>query len=45
MATPSLPDFEFEIGQRMARGDWNGAAAAATGCRAAWPTDSAGWLL
>jgi tetratricopeptide (TPR) repeat protein len=45
MATPSLPDFQFEIGQRMARGDWNAAAAAAAGCRAAWPADSAGWLL
>jgi tetratricopeptide (TPR) repeat protein len=29
----------------MARGDWNAAATAAAGCRAAWPTDSAGWLL
>jgi tetratricopeptide (TPR) repeat protein len=45
MATPSLPDFQFEIGARMARGDWNAAAAAAAGCRAAWPGDSAGWLL
>lgn len=45
MATPSLPDFQFEIGARMARGDWNAAAAAAAGCRAAWPSDSAGWLL
>lgn len=45
MATPSLPDFQFEIGARMARGDWNAAAAAAAGCRAAWPADPAGWLL
>jgi tetratricopeptide (TPR) repeat protein len=45
MATPSLPDFQFEIGARMARGDWAAAAAAAAGCRAAWPADSAGWLL
>jgi tetratricopeptide (TPR) repeat protein len=45
MATPSLPDFQFEIGARMARGDWPAAAAAAAGCRAAWPADSAGWLL
>jgi len=29
----------------MARGDWAAAAAAAAGCRAAWPADSAGWLL
>jgi tetratricopeptide (TPR) repeat protein len=45
MATPSLPDFQFEIGTRMARGDWAAAAAAAAGCRSAWPADSAGWLL
>lgn len=45
MATPSLPDFQFEIGARMARGDWTAAAAVAAGCRAAWPADSAGWLL
>jgi tetratricopeptide (TPR) repeat protein len=41
MSTPSLPDFQFEIGARMARGDW----AAPAGCRTAWPADSAGWLL
>jgi tetratricopeptide (TPR) repeat protein len=45
MVAPSLPEFQFEIGARMARGDWNAAAAAAAGCRAAWPADSAGWLL
>jgi tetratricopeptide (TPR) repeat protein len=45
MATPSLPDFQFEIGARMARGDWAAAAAAAAGCREAWPADQAGWLL
>jgi tetratricopeptide (TPR) repeat protein len=45
MSTPSLPDFQFEIGARMARGDWTAAAAAAAGCRTAWPADSAGWLL
>jgi tetratricopeptide (TPR) repeat protein len=45
MATPSLPDFQFEIGARMARGDWAAAAAVAAGCRTAWPADSAGWLL
>jgi tetratricopeptide (TPR) repeat protein len=45
MATPSLPDFQFEIGARMARGDWAAAATAAAGCRTAWPADSAGWLL
>jgi tetratricopeptide (TPR) repeat protein len=45
MATPSLPDFQFEIGACMARGDLAAAAAAAAGCRRAWPADSAGWLL
>ncbi|HEY0749335.1 MAG TPA: sulfotransferase [Steroidobacteraceae bacterium] len=45
MATPTLPDFQFEIGARMARLDWAGASAFAAGCRAAWPADSAGWLL
>jgi tetratricopeptide (TPR) repeat protein len=45
MATPSLSDAQFEIGARMARGDWTAAAAAAAACRAAWPADSAGWLL
>lgn len=29
----------------MARGDWSAAAAAAAGCRTAWPGDSTGWLL
>jgi tetratricopeptide (TPR) repeat protein len=45
MSTPSVNDFQYEIGARMARGDWAAAAAAAAGCRAAWPADSAGWLL
>ncbi len=45
MAAPSLPEFQSEIGARMARGDWNAAAAAAAGCRATWPADPAGWLL
>jgi tetratricopeptide (TPR) repeat protein len=45
MGSPSLPDFQFEIGARMARGDWAAASAAAAGCRDAWPADSAGWLL
>ncbi len=42
---PSLSDFEFEIGARMGRRDWGGAADTAAGCRAAWPAASAGWLL
>jgi tetratricopeptide (TPR) repeat protein len=41
----SLSEFEFEIGQRMARRDFAGAAAAAADCRIAWPSDKAGWLL
>src|SRR5258708_27435034 len=45
MATPSLSDFQFEIGARMARGDWTAATGAGAGCRAAWPADPAGWLL
>jgi tetratricopeptide (TPR) repeat protein len=45
MATPTLAEFEFEIGARMARGDFAGASAAAHACRAAWPNQSAGWLL
>jgi tetratricopeptide (TPR) repeat protein len=45
MAIPTLAEFEFEIGARMARGDFAGACAAAHACRAAWPSRSAGWLL
>lgn len=45
MVTRSLPEFQFEIDACMARRDWDAAAAAAAGCRAAWPADSAGWLL
>jgi tetratricopeptide (TPR) repeat protein len=41
----SLSEFEFEIGQRMARRDFAGAAAAAADCRMAWPSDKTGWLL
>ena len=45
MSTPSVNDFQYEIGARMARGDWAAAAAAAAECREAWPAYSAGWLL
>ena len=45
MQIPSLPDFQHEIGARMGRGDWAGAAAAAARCRLAWPADATGWLL
>lgn len=45
MSTPSLTDFQYEIGARMGRRDWSGAAATAAGCRARYPSDAAGWLL
>src|ERR1700682_729050 len=45
MSSPTLPDFQHEIGARMGRGDLAGASQAAAGCRAAWPSDRAGWLL
>jgi tetratricopeptide (TPR) repeat protein len=45
MTSRTLTDFQHEIGSRMDRGDFRGAAAAAAGCRAAWPSESAGWLL
>jgi tetratricopeptide (TPR) repeat protein len=45
MSTPTLAQFEYEIGARMARSDFIGAGAAAAGCRAAWPSQSTGWLL
>lgn len=41
----SLSEFEFEIGQRMARRDFAGAAATAADCRVAWPSEKTGWLL
>jgi tetratricopeptide (TPR) repeat protein len=45
MSSPPLADFEHEIGARIGRGDWAGAAATAAACRTAWPAASAGWLL
>jgi tetratricopeptide (TPR) repeat protein len=45
MSRPTLSDFQSEIGARMGRGDLAGAAEVAAGCRAAWPSDRAGWLL
>jgi len=45
MQNPTLPQFEHEIGSRMGRGDLAGAAQAAAGCREAWPSERAGWLL
>jgi tetratricopeptide (TPR) repeat protein len=45
MSSPTLADFNYQIGARLARGDWEGAGAVATACRAAWPADPSGWLL
>ena len=45
MNTPTLLDFEAEIGARMARSDFAAATAAAAACRTAWPADRSGWLL
>jgi tetratricopeptide (TPR) repeat protein len=42
---PTLPHFEYEIGAHMGRGDLASAARVAAGCRLAWPSDRAGWLL
>ena len=44
MTSPSLADFQRNISERMAQGDWLAAAASASACRKAWPTDRAGWL-
>jgi tetratricopeptide (TPR) repeat protein len=45
MSTPSLPQFNFEIGTCLSRGDWHGAGVIAQQCRSAYPDDSSGWLL
>lgn len=45
MATPTLEQFEHEIGARIARSDFAGASALAAACRAAFPKHSSGWLL
>jgi tetratricopeptide (TPR) repeat protein len=45
MNTPTLLEFEAEIGARMARSEFAAAAAAAAACRTAWPSDRSGWLL
>ncbi len=44
MATPSLPQFNYEIGARFAKGDWQGAGQIAAHCRAAYPGDVSGWI-
>jgi tetratricopeptide (TPR) repeat protein len=43
--SPSVASFEQEIGARISRADWPGAAAVAAACRAAWPKSAAGWLF
>ena len=45
MNRPSLPQFQYEIGTRLASGDWSGAGTLAQSCRAAWPEADSGWLL
>jgi tetratricopeptide (TPR) repeat protein len=45
MRTPTLDEFQFEIGARLGRGDLTGAATLAARCRASWPASAAGWLL
>jgi tetratricopeptide (TPR) repeat protein len=45
MSSPPLADFQRQISEFMARGDFGRAAAAAASCRAAWPHATAGWLL
>jgi tetratricopeptide (TPR) repeat protein len=41
----SLASFEHEIGARIGRADWDGAAQLAADCRGAWPNDASGWLF
>lgn len=45
MATPSVTEFEREISARLGRQDFIGAGLAAGGCRSAWPSAKAGWVL
>ncbi len=45
MSTPTLAQLQYDIGTRIGRADWEGAAASAEVCRAAWPNDPSGWLL
>jgi len=45
MRNPTLADFQYEIGARLGRRDLTGAAEAAAQCRAAYPSDRAGWLF
>lgn len=45
MRSPTLADFQYEIGARLGRRDLAGAAQAAAQCRAVCPSDRAGWFL
>jgi tetratricopeptide (TPR) repeat protein len=45
MRSPTLDEFQYEIGARLGRRDLAGAAQAAAQCRAACPSDRAGWLF
>ena len=45
MPTPTLSDFQYEIGAHLGRGDLAAATAAAASCRALWPDAAAGWIL
>jgi tetratricopeptide (TPR) repeat protein len=45
MSTPTPAQFQYEIGARMARADWDGAGELAAACRAAWTADASGWIL
>ena len=45
MTTRTVTDFRREIAERMEMRDWTRAAEVAAACRAAWPKDTAGWLL
>jgi len=45
MTNSSLPQYQHEIGSRLARRDWAGAAMLAGECRLHWPGSADGWLL
>lgn len=42
---PTFAQYQYEMGARMARGDWPGAASLAAECRRLWPTEADGWIL
>ncbi len=45
MSSPSVAQFEYQIGACMSRGDWTGAERFARACREAWPGLASGWLF